>query len=210
MSDDAELFERWVAGESAAGNALIRRHFQTVHRFFRTKASHEVEDLIQRTFLAAVEARDRFRRASSFRTFLLGLARIELLNHYRRRAKPGSQFDELVTAAHALGSSPSVQLSRNEEQRLLLEALCRIPIEFQLVLELSYWERLSSRELGEVLEIPAPTARSRLRRAKELLQAELSKVHASERARHDVMTNLDAWASAVRKVVDDPDPGSEP
>lgn len=208
MDDDAELFARWSGGDGAAGNALIRRHFQTVHRFFRNKASTDVEDLIQRTFLAAVEARERFRHASSFRTFLLGLARIELLNHYRRRTRPGAQFDELVTSAHALGSSPSAQIGRNEEQRLLLEALCRIPLEFQLILELSYWERLSSRELGEVLEIPAPTVRSRLRRARELLEGELAKVSASEEARLSVLTNLDAWASAVRKAVDPAD--SEP
>lgn len=203
MSDDVELFERWVTGDREAGDRLIRRNFQTVHRFFRNKVSADVEDLIQRTFLAAVEARDRFRRASSFRTFLLGLARIELLNHYRRRARPGAQFDELVTAAHALGSSPSAQVGRNEEQRLLLRALCRIPLEFQIVLELSYWERLSSRELGEVLDIPSPTVRSRLRRARELLEAELAKTPADTGTRHSVLTNLDAWASGLRKVMDE-------
>ncbi|MGH1344752.1 MAG: RNA polymerase sigma factor [Nannocystales bacterium] len=205
MSEDVELFERWASGDRGAGDRLIRRHFQTVHRFFRNKVSAEVEDLIQRTFLVAVEARDRFRRASSFRTFLLGLARIELLNHYRRRANPGAQFDELVTAAHAVGSSPSVQLGRNEEQRLLLQALCRIPLEFQIVLELSYWERLSSRELGEVLDIPAPTVRSRLRRARELLEAELAKSPTDDAARHSVLTNLEAWASGLRKVIDGTD-----
>ena len=205
MSEDVELFERWVSGDRDAGDRLVRHHFQTVHRFFRNKASAEVEDLIQRTFLAAVEARDRFRRASSFRTFLLGLARIELFNHYRRRSKPGAQFDELVTAAHAIGSSPSAQVGRNEEQRLLLQALCRIPLDFQIVLELSYWERLSSRELGEVLDIPAPTVRSRLRRARELLEAELAKSPADAGARDSVLTNLDAWASGLRKVIDGAD-----
>jgi RNA polymerase sigma factor (sigma-70 family) len=208
LDEDAELYGRWAAGDRTAGNQLIRRHFQTVHRFFRNKVATETEDLIQRTFLAAVEARDRFRRASSFRTFLLGMARIELLNHYRRNAKPGAQFDELVTSAHALGSSPSVQVGRNEEQRLLLEALCRIPLEFQLVLELSYWEHLSSRELGEVLDIPAPTVRSRLRRARELLETELGNVSAADHVRQSVMTNLDAWADAVKQSMTDDDPPS--
>jgi RNA polymerase sigma-70 factor (ECF subfamily) len=208
LDDDADLFARWGAGDRAAGNTLIRRHFGVVHRFFRNKASAGVEDLIQRTFLATIEARDRFRHASSFRTFLLGVARIELLNHYRQRGRPGAEFDELVTAAHALGSSPGTKLGRTEEQRLLLEALCRIPLQYQLVLELSYWEQLSSRELGEVLDIPAPTVRSRLRRARELLEVELARVAASEDACARVVTSLDAWAREVRKSLDEP--SSEP
>ncbi len=200
--DDGTLLKAWAEGDRGAGAKLLERHHEILYRFFRNKVSSDVEDLIQRTFLAAVEARDRFRRASSFRTFLLGLARIELLNHYRRRARPGAQFDELVTAAHALGSSPSAQVGRNEEQRLLLQALCRIPLDFQIVLELSYWERLSSRELGEVLDIPPPTVRSRLRRARELLEAELAKTPADPGTRHSVLTNLEAWASGLRKVLD--------
>jgi len=202
VSDDAELFDRWVAGHRDAGSQLIRRHFQTVHKFFRNKVSADVEDLIQRTFLACTEARARYRRESTFRAFLLGLARIELLNYYRRRGKPGAQIDGTVTSVQDLRTSPSDLIVRHEEQRILLQALRRIPLDFQIVLELSYWERLSSRELGEVLDIPAPTVRSRLRRARELLEAEVRRVSARPEVQHSVLTNLDAWASSLRKVAE--------
>ena len=73
------------------------------------------------------------------------------------------------------------------------------------MLELSYWEHLSSRELGEVLDIPAPTVRSRLRRARELLETELNNVSAADHVRQSVMTNLDAWADAVKRSMTDPE-----
>ncbi|MBL4687442.1 MAG: sigma-70 family RNA polymerase sigma factor [Nannocystaceae bacterium] len=202
MSSDAELFDRWADGDRAAGNQLIRRHFDAVYKFFRNKVSSEAEDLIQRTFLACTEARARYRRESPFRAFLLGLARIELLNHYRRQGRPGAQIDASVTAVHDLRTSPTGLLVQFEEQRILLDALRRIPIDSQIVLELSYWEGMNSTALGEVLQIPAPTVRSRLRRAKALLREQVLAIAPQEAVGDSVLTNLDAWASSLRKVTD--------
>jgi RNA polymerase sigma-70 factor (ECF subfamily) len=209
VPDDAELFDRWVAGDRVAGSQLIRRHFDTVYKFFRNKVSSDAEDLIQRTFLACTEARDRYRRDSSFRAFLFGLARIELLNHFRRQGKPGVRVDGSVTTVHDLGTSPSALVVRHQEQQILLAALRRIPVDLQIVLELSYWERLSSGELGLVLDIPAPTVRSRLRRAKELLRVEIGAVAPRSEVTEGVLSNLDAWASSLRKVTERP-PDADP
>lgn len=202
MEADTELFDRWVAGDRTAGGRLISRHFQTLHKFFRTKVGGELEDLIQRTFLACVEAKQRFRRDSTFRAFLLGLARIELLNHYRRMGRPGAKIDASVTAAHDLRTSASRLMVRHEEQRLLLEALRRIPIDLQIVVELSYWEKMTSRELGEVLEIPAPTVRSRLRRAKEELQVQIAEVAKNPEVGERLLTDIDRWASSLRRAAE--------
>lgn len=202
MEDDATLFDRWAEGDRDAGNLLIRRHFQTVFRFFRTKVAADVDDLIQRTFLASMEARTRFRRESSFRAFVLGLARIELLMHYRRSGREGERIEPSVTTVHDLKTSVSDLVVRHEEHRLLQRALRRIPLDLQIVLELRYWEQLSSRELGEVLAIPAPTVRSRLRRARELLAEQVRQVASTPELGESIITGLDAWASSLRDVVD--------
>jgi RNA polymerase sigma factor (sigma-70 family) len=199
VSDDAELFDRWSAGDREAGDRLLRRHFPTVYKFLRNKVAGGVEDLIQATFLACVQAKARFRRESSFRAFLLGLARLELFAHYRRTHRD-ERIDGGVTALRDLGASPTAALVQREEQRVLLEAMCRIPLDLQIVLELFYWERLTSAELGVVLDIPAPTVRSRLRRAKAALVAEIPNVTSDPLVRGNLLTDFDAWASSLRKT----------
>ena len=72
---DIDLLDAWRAGDPRAGNELFNRHFDSVCRFFANKAGNEVDDLIQRTFLACVEGRDRFRGDASFRGYLFGVAR---------------------------------------------------------------------------------------------------------------------------------------
>ena len=161
---DGELLAQWSAGSRAAGNELIERHFDTVHRFFRNKVGSDLEDLMQQTFLACVEARARYQGQASFKTFLLAIARNQLFTHYSKRRR--EVLDFTLTSVHDLGTSPTGVLAKREDEHLLSEALRRVPLDAQVVLELAYWEGLDGTEIAQVLEVPLNTAYSRLRRAK--------------------------------------------
>ena len=80
---DAELLVAWKDGDARAGDALFSRHFEALYRFFRNKIGGAVDDLVQTTFLKCADAKDRFRGASSFRTFILSIARHVLMDHLR-------------------------------------------------------------------------------------------------------------------------------
>ena len=201
VDDDAVLFDLWAAGDRDAGDRLLRRHFPTVFKFLRNKVQSGVEDLIQATFLACVQAKHRYRRESSFRAFLLGLARLELFGHYRRIHRD-QRIEGGVTALRDLGTSPTAVMVQHEEQRALLEAMVSIPLDLQIVLELFYWQKLTSAELGVVLEIPAGTVRSRLRRAKEALIEQIPLVTSDARVREALHADLDAWASSLHASFD--------
>jgi len=203
LSEDLELLHRWRAGEEQAGTELFRRHIDSVRRFFRNKVSDDVEDLVQRTFLGCVEGRDRFRGESSFRTYLFGVARNVLSNHIRSRIRRDEHLVTESTSASTFDTSPSASMvvAKRREQRVMLEALRRIPLDFQIALELYYWENLSARELGEVLDIPEGTARSRIRRGKVLLEMELEKLGAVTTELVATRTTLDKWARDLRDLV---------
>jgi DNA-directed RNA polymerase specialized sigma24 family protein len=92
-------------------------------------------------------------------------------------------------------------LAVHQEQRLLLEALRRIPLDYQLVLELYYWEDMAAPELAQVLGLPEGTVRSRLRRAKEALSEKMtSLVHEPELLK-TTMSSLDKWVRSLRAQI---------
>lgn len=202
MSDasDLELLASWRAGDSGCGNTLFQRHFAAIHRYFANKVASErdAEDLIQRTFLAALEARDRFAGGSSFKTWVLGIAHNLLCEHYRsQRRGGGPAIDLSEISVRDLCAGPSTLMGAQRDQQALLEALRAIPFESQVVLELYYWEKLTGPELGEFFAIPENTARSRVRRAKErLLEALRSSTLAPRRSVE--FDTLDDWAAEVR------------
>lgn len=102
-----------------------------------------------------------------------------------------------MTSLHDLSPSPSAIVGQKLEQRALLTAPRRLPIDLQWVIELHYWEKPSSSEIAEVLDIPAGTVRSRLRRAREQIEVELCKLASVEVAAATV-SNFDAWAASVK------------
>jgi RNA polymerase sigma-70 factor (ECF subfamily) len=178
MLDEAELLAAWRAGDRDKGKQLFERHFDALYRFFGTKVdASEVADLVQKTFLACVEASESFDRRSSVRTYFLAIARHQLFHHYRsRRRRPSIDFH--VSSIEDLAPSPSSVAARNEGRALVREALRRVPLELQIALELRYVEELTGPELALALDVPEGTVRSRLRRGLEALRAELDRLAA--------------------------------
>ena len=200
MSSDLDLLQAWSEGDARAGNELFNRHFDAICRFFANKVSDDVDDLIQKTFLACVEGRERFRGDASFRSYLFGVARNVLRRYYRDKRYQKIRFDELESSVHDLAPGASLLIAEKREQELLLHALRQLPLDHQITLELYYWESMSGRELGEVLGIPEGTVRGRIRRAKELLEGKLEELARSPGELKSTMANLDGWAKDLREV----------
>jgi len=200
---DVDLLEAWRAGDPGAGRALFERHISALSRFFRTKIGDEREDLIQATFLACVESRDRVRDGASFRAYMFRVARSKLYDHLARAHRGVGRPDPLTQSAVDLQLSPSRALARNQEQQHLLGALRRLPLELQILLELHYWEGLRTAELAEVLDIPQGTVKTRLFRARALLRTHLDEVVRLGELSPESLTDLDAWARSLRAQRDD-------
>lgn len=195
MRSDLDLLAAWRDGDQDAAEALLERHFPALCRFFRNKVDQGVEDLIQQTLLTCVERRDRIPEAWSFRTFLFVVARDQLYMHYR---KGRTQLDVTQTSVADLNPGPSTIVARRREYALVLEALRRLPLETQVLLELRFWEGLTGPELARVHDVPEGTMRSRLRRATARLELELRSVGRARDLDLDVDSDFEAWAAEVR------------
>lgn len=198
MTSDIDLLEAWKGGDDGAASTLIRRHFSRVYQFFRSKLENDVEDLTQRTFMACVEKRDRFPETASFRAYLLGIARKQLLMYLRSKGRRAKRIEPLEVSAVDAGGSPSNVAAIREEQELLLAALRQIPIDLQIAIELFYWEEMTAGEIAVVLEIPEGTVRSRLKRARELLKDRIGGMQVSEQLRNSTVRDLERWAASLR------------
>ncbi len=199
VTTDLELLSAWREGSATAGEALFERHFDAVMRFFRNKIDEGPEDLVQRTFLACVEGKERFEGRSSFRTYLFAVAHNVLREHFRK-ARRGAAIDFTEQSIWDLAPAPSTVMARDRTQRLLLEALRRIPMESQVALELHYWEGLTAAEIGDVMGVALGTAKTRIRRARQLLGQAIEALASGERLETS-QVDLDAWAKSVRGLL---------
>ena len=199
MPSDAELFDAWCGGDQQRGAELFERHFSAVSRFFRNKVQDDFEDLVQQTFTSCLEARAKFRRDSSFRTFLFAIATNVLRTYFRSRRRDRLEFTEV--SAQALQPGPSTVVAKAREQKLLVEALRRIPLEHQIILELYYWEGMTAPAIGEVLGQNEDAVRNRLRRGKQLLRRHMEELAESSAELVSTWEGLERWARGVYEEV---------
>jgi len=207
--DELDLLQAWHQGDQVAGAALFEQYYPSVARFFRNKVSDVAqEDLIHETFLGCLNRAAQVREQARFRTFLFSVAHRVLADHWRRTYRRAERLDDAIdvdlVASTSYELAPVANLVQEEEQRLVLEALRRIPVLHQVALELYYWEELTAAEIGEVLGIPLATAKTRLRDGRLYLEDQIRRIGHSLESLQSTLDNLDLWARRVRAQVSPP------
>jgi len=177
QASDAELVQAFRRGDKAAADVLIRRHGPRLYNFFAGKVGRGADTLCQATLddcLAAPEAPAAEGERDSFRARLFAAARRRLLDGYRTGDRERRHaIDPLERSMADLEPGLSEAVAAREDQRRLVLALRRLPVDFQVALELHFWEGMSSAELGRVLELAEPDVDTHLARARARLEEQL-------------------------------------
>lgn len=203
MDDDVGLLAAWRGGDRAAGSRLLRRHFGSVFGFFAARVGTELaEELSQRVFATCVETRERIAAGVGVKAYLLGIARNKLLQHHdewrRRDRHATAPGDSLV----APGPSVSAAVAMGQQQRQLVRALARLPLDFQVAIELHYWEALTVVEIAHVLGIPSGTVKSRLARARAQLEQTITALGEDPVLTATTLGGLEGWIASLRRRAD--------
>jgi RNA polymerase sigma-70 factor (ECF subfamily) len=193
MSDD-DLLRAWAAGDKRAEATLCHRHFESVSLYFYNKAdAPDRDDLIQETFYSILNST---RSYTNFRALLFGTARFVLVKYWRETRR--EQLDFEVSSIADLIPSPSTLVEQSQDERILLNALQRLPLSDQLLLELHYWEGLKGREIAEALELSENSIRYRMQRARTYLHKLVQE--SSESPEQLESADLETWAKRIRRA----------
>ena len=116
--------------------------------------------------------RDRFEGRCSIRTFLFAIARNQSREAMRRRLRRLALDHEPIENVAA--PEPVSEIVHTAyDARKVVDALSELPDALQQVIVLYYFECLTAVRIGELLDIPENTVRSRVRRAKQRLREAL-------------------------------------
>jgi RNA polymerase sigma-70 factor, ECF subfamily len=175
--------------------AWLSEHGDVLFRYARSRVGRRdlAEDLVQETFLAALEAWDRFQGRATVRTWLLSILRHKIMDHYRRIAQEPARAEGdasgrpdpvreryfskkgLWKTVVAPWKSPDKALEDREFWEVLDGCFGRLPRSLSSVFILRELEELDTAELGRILELSEVNLRVRLHRARLLLRECLEK-----------------------------------
>lgn len=201
--EDSELLVRWRDGDKKAGNQLFDRNFADVKKFFARKVSNPalVADLVQRTFERCINKIENFEGRSSFRAFLIGIARIILLEHYRGSRYTSREISVEEQPIADLDPTPFLLVERDSERKFMIHLLRRLPLDTQIIAELYFFENLPARQVAEVLGQPEGTVRGRIRSCRKQVETLVHKFAESPEQLESTLMTLGTWAKRVREQI---------
>jgi RNA polymerase sigma factor (sigma-70 family) len=198
-STDNELVEASRRGELAAFGELVARYQDVVCAVSYSSTGDRAlsEDVAQETFVAAWRKLDRV-RAGSLRPWLCAIAR-NLGRKARRRTRHEQPIDDDVQIA--AGASPFDDLVRADSERIVRDALARVPEKYREVLVLYYRDNQSIRDVAETLGISEDAVTQRLSRGRRYLAdgltALVEKSLRGTRPRRDLVAAVLATVAAI-------------
>lgn len=172
---DRLLVDRFLAGDRAAFDDLVRRHeratLQLVQRY--VKSPEDAKDVTQRTFVRVFERIASFRFESKFRTWLYRIAVNTALDHVRS-APPGEAVpvEDDVAFTNSLGTE---KLVAAEVWRKVSARLAELPPRQRLVVELRVFHELSFDEIAAIVDSSEDAAKVNYHHAVKRLRSLLPK-----------------------------------
>jgi len=181
---DLELVRRVQAGDNKAFDILVLKYqpkiVNLVSRYVHD--SHMALDVSQEAFIKAYRGLHNFRGESAFYTWLYRIA-INTAKNYlvsKSRRLPDSDIDaqeaEQYSGDSALKEydSPEHVALKDEIHATVIHAIENLPDDLRTAITLRELEGMSYEEIAEAMDCPIGTVRSRIFRAREAVDKELS------------------------------------
>ena len=158
--------------------SLVREHAGFVFKvaFSVLRDHHDAEDAAQETFLRVLRHRSELAQIREPRAWLARIAFRIALNKHKSRRDCTEDPVEVLAGLQSKGVPAEEMVQRSEMQTLLTKLIATLPADLRDVVRLSTVEELSSAEIGNILEIPGNSVRTRLHRARQLLKEKLESV----------------------------------
>jgi RNA polymerase sigma-70 factor (ECF subfamily) len=166
---------------------LQDKYYLSIKRFvhFHVKNQWVAEDIVQETFLKAHKNFTTLKDRTKAKTWLYTISWNLCLNHFKKIKKEPEPYSDQVDFQSALVNIQQ-KVEQDEMGDCVQEKIKQLPKKLKLVLSLYDIERLSHKEISDVLNISVETAKTRLHRARKALKKILEKECSFQRDSRDI------------------------
>jgi RNA polymerase sigma-70 factor (ECF subfamily) len=185
---DKVLVGEFIAGNDAAFTQLVTRYKDQIINYVNTMVGNYdiAADLAQETFLRVYQNIGRYNSLYQFSTWIYRIATNLAIDEIRYRKRRGQVFyrnvwenqtdgaaEEREFALCDSGRGPGDEVLRKESGKVLGDAIRSLPPKYRTAFVMKEVQELPYDEIARILKTSPGTIKSRLHRARELLQRKL-------------------------------------
>jgi RNA polymerase sigma-70 factor (ECF subfamily) len=197
-SDETRLISLIISGETDLFYDLIRPYEHRLRRVALAVVRNETdaEDVVQETLLNAFRNLSGFRADARLSTWLISIALNEAKGHLRRRGllafEPIEAYSERFLSVRDDMSNPYYMAERSQVKEIVSRSLSGLHPRYRNIYFLREVQELSTQGAAEQLGISLSVAKTRLRRARYLLQERLAVLMGLPVTRRSHLTSISA------------------
>ncbi len=170
--DEKEIIQKILGGDTQKYRTILERYQPGLvrHCFTMVNDYDIANDLTQEACIKAYLQLKKYNTTYRFSTWLYKIATNLCLDFLRKR-----RHISLDDIAEPLSNqlSPQEEAIKNEAASELHQAVRRLPLKYQTVISLYYWQERNYEEIAEIMNVPLGTVRTWLKRAKDQLKEDL-------------------------------------
>ncbi|HTY60799.1 MAG TPA: sigma-70 family RNA polymerase sigma factor [Acidobacteriota bacterium] len=185
---DNSLVSEFISGNDEAFAQLVTRYKDSITNYLNMMVGdYDIAvDLCQETFLRVYRSIDRYSNLYQFSTWIYRIATNLAIDEIRYRKRRGQVFYKNVLGNRQNGENegrefeitdarrnPSDEILRKESSRILGDAIRSLPKKYRTAFIMKEVQELPYETIAKVLNCSPGTIKSRLHRARELLQRKL-------------------------------------
>jgi RNA polymerase sigma-70 factor, ECF subfamily len=185
---DNSLVSEFISGNDEAFAQLVTRYKDSITNYLNMMVGdYDIAvDLSQETFLRVYRSIDRYSNMYQFSTWIYRIATNLGIDEIRYRKRRGQVFYKNVMGSRQPGDkegrefeitdsrrSPSDEILRKESSQVLGDAIRSLPKKYRTAFIMKEVQELPYETIAKVLNCSSGTIKSRLHRARELLQRKL-------------------------------------
>jgi RNA polymerase sigma-70 factor (ECF subfamily) len=176
---DAELLDRYAAGDENAFREIVNRYKDGLYSFLRHFINQQdlVEDVFQETFLQLFTSRESFDTDRPLRPWLFTIAANKAKDALRKQQRMATvpigtiadsqemSFDDVLNTLTSDTTMPYEKVEVGETALRVRKIISDMPENLREILILAYFNRFSYKQMAQILSIPIGTVKSRLHTA---------------------------------------------
>ncbi len=170
--NDKDLIRRCRKGDVESFGEIVQKYQKMIYNIVLRMVPDpaDADDITQTAFVKAYEKLGSYRTEYPFFSWIHRIAVNEALNFLKQQKR----IVALDDTHESVGDDPESEYSRNELQERIDRALEKLTPEYRIIIVLRHFGELSYSEIGEILDVPVKTVKSRLFTARQELRSILT------------------------------------
>lgn len=171
--DEKDLLLRLQAGDHRAFEILYRKHSRLLLAKLDRKFAYaeDADDLLQELFVKIWERRHQIDPNQAFAGYLYRIAQRMVTDFYRKNATNNTLWNELRYSRSEAGVYTEQEIEARESQRLIEQAIERLPPQQKRAFHLCKIEGLSYKEAAQIMEVSPKTLSAHLFKANQSVKS---------------------------------------